>query len=121
MAKQAELDFENMDPGELAALIAKAQAAHSKANEKRREELKKTTEELAAKLGLGVKFWVLGEEPAPAAPKAPKAAPKASSGSTVAAKYRHGNDTWSGRGRAPKWLQALEAQGHSRDEYLIKS
>jgi DNA-binding protein H-NS len=37
------------------------------------------------------------------------------------AKYKHpeGGDTWSGRGRIPRWLAAMEADGHKRDEYLI--
>ena len=40
--------------------------------------------------------------------------------SVVAAKYRGPNgETWSGRGRAPKWLEALEAQGRKRAEFLI--
>ena len=40
--------------------------------------------------------------------------------SAVAAKYRGPNgETWSGRGRAPKWLEALEAQGRQRAELSI--
>ena len=40
--------------------------------------------------------------------------------SAVAAKYRGPNgETWSGRGRAPKWLEALEAQGRPRAEFSI--
>ena len=40
--------------------------------------------------------------------------------SAVAAKYRGPNgETWSGRGRAPKWLEALEAQGRQRSEFSI--
>jgi DNA-binding protein H-NS len=39
----------------------------------------------------------------------------------VAAKYRSPTgDEWSGRGRMPKWLQAAEAEGRSRDEFLIE-
>ncbi len=36
-------------------------------------------------------------------------------------KYRspEGN-TWSGKGRVPKWLQFLEEQGRNRDEFLVK-
>jgi DNA-binding protein H-NS len=38
----------------------------------------------------------------------------------VAAKYRSPTgDEWSGRGRMPKWLQAAEAEGKSRDDFLI--
>jgi DNA-binding protein H-NS len=28
-------------------------------------------------------------------------------------------ETWKCRGLAPKWLAALVAEGHSKDEYLI--
>jgi DNA-binding protein H-NS len=27
--------------------------------------------------------------------------------------------TWTGRGRTPRWLAALEAQGRSRDDFLV--
>ncbi len=38
----------------------------------------------------------------------------------VAAQYRGPNgETWSGRGRTPNWLAALEAQGQSRDAFRI--
>ena len=35
-------------------------------------------------------------------------------------KYRHGKQTWTGRGRLPTWLTAMEAEGHTRDEFLVK-
>jgi DNA-binding protein H-NS len=40
----------------------------------------------------------------------------------VAPKYRHPEtgDTWTGRGKAPRWLAAAEADGASRDSFLIK-
>jgi DNA-binding protein H-NS len=40
----------------------------------------------------------------------------------VAAKYRNAatNETWSGRGRVPKWLAALEGVGHKREEFAVK-
>lgn len=39
----------------------------------------------------------------------------------AAAKYRHpeSGETWSGKGRAPKWLQDAEANGHRREQFLI--
>ena len=38
----------------------------------------------------------------------------------VAAKYRNSvnGDTWSGRGRVPRWLRALEDAGHKREEFV---
>ncbi|WP_082853226.1 H-NS histone family protein [Bordetella ansorpii] len=48
---------------------------------------------------------------------APGAKPRAS----VPAKYRHPDTgaSWSGRGKAPRWLAEAEAQGKARDEFLI--
>jgi len=39
----------------------------------------------------------------------------------VAPKFRNSKtgETWSGRGRTPRWLAALEAQGKSREEYRV--
>jgi DNA-binding protein H-NS len=35
-------------------------------------------------------------------------------------KYRGPNgETWTGRGLAPKWLSALIAQGHKKEDYFI--
>jgi DNA-binding protein H-NS len=56
---------------------------------------------------------------------------KSASGSTAAArpkrvvapKYRHPeppHHTWSGRGKAPRWLTAAEAAGASRESFLIR-
>lgn len=42
-------------------------------------------------------------------------------GQAVAAKYRGPNgETWSGRGRQPNWLTALEATGRNKEEFRIK-
>lgn len=39
----------------------------------------------------------------------------------VAPKYRHpeSGETWSGRGRAPRWLTAAEQTGASREQFRI--
>lgn len=39
----------------------------------------------------------------------------------VAPKFRNSKtgETWSGRGRTPRWLVALEAEGKSREEFRI--
>jgi DNA-binding protein H-NS len=39
----------------------------------------------------------------------------------VAAKYRNSDtgETWSGRGKAPKWLAAEQAKGRKREEFLV--
>jgi len=40
--------------------------------------------------------------------------------STVPVKYRGPNgETWTGRGRIPRWLAAIEAEGRNRDEFRV--
>ncbi|HUH86707.1 MAG TPA: H-NS histone family protein [Pusillimonas sp.] len=41
---------------------------------------------------------------------------------TVPPKYRNPETgaTWTGRGKAPRWVSEAEAQGKSRDQFLIK-
>jgi len=49
--------------------------------------------------------------------------PAASKGRKPAAvKYRNpaNDDAWSGRGRVPRWLAALEAAGRKREEFAVK-
>lgn len=48
-------------------------------------------------------------------------AKKAKVRKAVAAKYRNpaGDETWSGRGRVPKWLAAMEAAGRKREEFFV--
>lgn len=54
--------------------------------------------------------------------KAGAAARPATAKRAVAPKYRHPQtgETWSGRGKAPRWLAAEEASGATRDSFLIK-
>jgi DNA-binding protein H-NS len=39
----------------------------------------------------------------------------------VAVKYRNSetNETWTGRGKPPKWLVAMEAAGRKREEFTV--
>src|SRR5690606_8447450 len=41
----------------------------------------------------------------------------------VAAKYRHPQTgaTWTGRGKAPRWITAAETEGQNRNDFLIKA
>ncbi|KAA0911878.1 H-NS family nucleoid-associated regulatory protein [Pusillimonas sp. ANT_WB101] len=42
---------------------------------------------------------------------------------TVPPKYRNPEtgDTWTGRGKAPRWISAAESEGKSRDQFLIQN
>jgi len=74
------------------------------------DDFKAEIVELATKRGIDIDS-VLGKKRA-----------KKSSGS-VAPKYKHPKDatlTWSGRGKAPKWMQAELSAGKKKEEFLIK-
>ena len=62
-----------------------------------------------------------GAAAADKAAKGAKAKP-AKTRKPVAAKYRNAatNEAWSGRGRTPKWLVALEGSGRNREEFAVK-
>ncbi len=49
------------------------------------------------------------------------AKPKPATSKSVAPKYRHPEtgETWSGRGKVPRWLVAAEEAGTSRERFLI--
>ena len=49
-----------------------------------------------------------------------KGAAKAAAKGKVEAKYRDATgNTWTGRGKTPRWLVDAEASGHNRSEFLI--
>lgn len=67
-------------------------------------------------------FGTGGSAPRTSAPK--KVARKSSTaGSKVAPKYRNpanAAETWTGRGKQPRWLASLTSAGRSLDDFLIK-
>ena len=81
---------------------------------------------------LGVTAADLGAAPAPASVSATAAAPatrrrrkratrRAATGRRVPVKYQDGQgQTWSGRGKTPRWLVKAEAAGKTRDQFLVK-
>lgn len=78
----------------------------------------KAAQEAAKKHGFSL-AELTGEKPAPKAAPATRAKKNADGRAKVAPKYKNPNnpaDTWSGRGRAPKWMVAhLEAGGNKED------
>jgi len=41
-------------------------------------------------------------------------------GSTAAVKYKQGDDTWTGRGKQPKWVADYIAKGGNLNDLLVK-
>lgn len=96
-------------------LLAQRDELEQKINEARRIEVSAAitqVKQLVAEYGLTARdcgFKLGGEVAAVEKVKTP-----------VAAKYRGPQgQTWSGRGKAPNWLTALESQGRDKSEFLI--
>ena len=104
-----------------------AQAAPEPAEQRDKLEdakaaLRAELERRAAELGIApgdVFAWLRQQMPVGKGARARK--PRGDIGSKRAAKYRGPNgEEWSGRGRMPNWLAALEAEGQGREEFLIQ-
>ncbi len=92
-------------------LKAQAEALLQQAEAARRAEIAAVVAEIQAKMReYGITLADLRGG-------AKKSKPRAA----VAAKYRNPatGESWSGRGRAPKWLADEAAKGRARDEFLI--
>ena len=93
-------------------LKAQAEALLKQAEAARRAEIASVVAEIQARMkeyGISIDDLKGG---------AKKAKPRGA----VAAKYYNPStgDSWSGRGRAPKWLAEEMAKGKSKDSFLIK-
>lgn len=108
------IDLNNLSPDQLDALIANAK----KAKKAKQKEAKRTpaaeVKRLLAALAREHKYTL--DELFGASKPA-----RASKGSKVAAKYRNPatGDTWSGRGKQPKWLAGEIAKGRTLADFAI--
>lgn len=121
------LNIETLNPQELAALIKRANSRR-KVLAKRKPAAQ--TKAAVAKV-LKASGWTFEElygktggstAAAPAAKKARKATKGHSTGK-VPPKYRNpanDKDTWTGRGRQPRWVAAEIANGRKLEDLLIK-
>ncbi len=103
------INIQELSTIELQKLIKDAQAELETKQNGMRKEVMAQIKELAASIGVTVE--IIEDK------KSKK------STASVPAKYANPNnpsDTWTGRGLAPKWMQALIAEGRSKDEFLIR-
>jgi len=109
-----------MSAQELTALIEAAE-------NKRREKLEAAKQDLieefrarAAELGLSIDALLSPQRGRGESGSASGRKQRSDAGISRPAKFRGPNgEEWSGRGRLPRWLAALEAEGRSRDEFTI--
>ncbi|MCK8787608.1 H-NS histone family protein [Roseomonas sp. NAR14] len=111
-----------MSAEELTQLIEKATEKRQQKVEGAKQALIEEMETRAAQLGLSLEglFGLRSGKPEPAPPRRRV---RKDAGGTVPVKYRGPEEgqTWSGRGRMPKWLTELEAQGKHRQDYLARN
>ena len=103
-------DLENLSEEELAEVIANAQRALKEIQHGKRKEVFAQIRQLAASVGVTVEIQ---DADKPAGSRR---------GGKVAPKYRNPDnfeETWTGRGMKPRWLQAQIELGRSPEEFLI--
>ncbi len=117
----ARLNLKNMSVDDLVKLRDRVQAELSRKVETERTVLQRQIEALSE---LEAGTAKAPEKPGASAqprrkPRRGKTARRPARKAARAAKYRGPNgETWTGRGRAPRWLTALEAEGNSREDFL---
>lgn len=100
-----KVNLANMSIEELVELVNDASELIEQKKKDRRKELRAQFEKLASESGLSLSDIV--DKRSAAKPRGP-----------VAQKYRNPKnheETWSGRGRRPKWVEALLATGKTLD------
>ena len=126
MPRQAGLKLNAMSMPELLKLREQIQTALARKIEREREELQAQIDRLSALdlTGGGSRSGVRRGRPPRVSARSRRGNGKAHplKGRSVAPKYRdpeNPSQTWAGRGQAPRWLTAYEAQGRKRDDFLI--
>ena len=120
------IDLSGLSAKELASLIRDAQKRKSVVA--KRQPITKVRSQLvkaAQKAGYTIEeLFGTGAPKATRAPRAAKTPAKsANKGVKVAPKYRNPanpKETWTGRGKHPRWMAALIAKGKKADDFLIK-
>lgn len=108
-----KIDLDALTIPELEALI---EQAHDLIDRKQKEAVTSARAEIqkiASDVGMSIEE-LLGLQAAKKAPKEKK---------VVAVKYRNPKDhtqTWSGRGKCPRWLQEILNQGGKLENFLVK-
>ena len=115
------IQLERLSPRELDALITKAKKRKSALGKRKPvAAVRRKVAALAKAEGYTIDE-LFGT--AKAAPKPRKAAGPRKAAKKVAPKYRNPanpKETWTGRGKQPRWMAAETAQGRKAEDFLIK-
>lgn len=116
-----KINFAEMSAAELQSVIEEAQKALQARKLADKAVAKRKLAEQAKEFGFSIEELFGAGKRGRAAVETPDT-PQIDGRAQVAPKYAHPHDpslTWTGRGRSPKWVIELEAQGVSRDEMVI--
>ena len=120
------IDLTGLSARELGALIRTAKKQQTIVAKRRPiTKVRAQLEKLAKVEGYSIEE-LFGGAPAPRARKAATKAPSKTAGrklGKVAPKYRNPanpKETWTGRGKHPRWMAALIAKGKKADDFLIR-
>ncbi len=119
----AGVDLDRMSVQQLTALIEAAEAKRRDKLEDAKTALRTEVERRAAELGVSVDdLFAQPDQREPAEQKMRGRKPRSDAGTKPPAKFRdpETGETWSGRGRPPRWLAAKEAEGKQREEFAVE-
>ncbi|TAK39204.1 MAG: H-NS histone family protein [Lysobacteraceae bacterium] len=116
------IQIERLSARELDALISKAKKRKTVLGKRKpAATVRRKLVALAKSEGYGIEELFGAAKGAPKARKA--AAPRKATKKKVAPKYRNPanpKETWTGRGKQPRWMAALTTKGRKPDDFLIK-
>ena len=116
------IDLKKLSSKELDALIATAKKRQAQLNKRAPvAQVRGKLTRLAKAEGYTIEELFGGSTRAGTTRKAPAAGKRKTA--KVAPKYRNPDnpkETWTGRGKQPRWLAALIAKGKKADDFLIK-
>lgn len=112
VGKGKPFDLDGMSVQDLTALRDAAEAKRREKLDAARDQVLAETRAKLAELGLTL------EAALPGATAGQGGKARKNAGGSLPVKFRGPNgEEWSGRGRLPKWLQALETSGKARDQF----
>jgi DNA-binding protein H-NS len=110
-----EAALDRMDLEDLVSVIEAAESRRNAKQEQAKETLLAEFKERAGKMGISLETLF------PRLPEQTTRRSRKDAGRPLAVKFRGPlGETWSGRGIPPRWMSALEATGHNREEFRIK-
>ena len=119
-----KLDFSGLSLPELRETLAELTALIAEREKTEREEVAAEIERLAKQRGFALTDLFPGMGAERGMERAKGKADKSAGRGTVAPKYRdpvEPSQTWTGRGRKPKWVLEREAEGRTLESMLITS